>query len=48
MELRDWARLEQHAEQDGRAEVRRLKSDIKRGTEKRDILQKAAACFAKG
>lgn len=30
------------------AEVRRLKAELKRVTEERDILKKAAACFAKG
>jgi len=29
------------------AEIRRLKSELKRVTEERDILKKAAACFAK-
>jgi transposase len=28
-------------------EVRRLKTELRRVTEERDILQKAAACFAK-
>jgi transposase len=30
------------------AEVRRLKAEVKRLTEERDILKKAAAYFAKG
>jgi transposase len=29
------------------AEIRRLKMELKRVTEERDILQKAAACFAR-
>lgn len=32
----------------GSAEVRRLKAELKRVTEERDILKKAAAYFAKG
>ena len=36
------------AELDQRAEVRRLKAELKRMTEERDILEKAAAYFAKG
>ena len=33
--------------QDQQAEIRRLKSELKRVTEERDILKKAAAYFAK-
>lgn len=36
------------AELDQSAEVRRLKAELKRVTEERDILKKAAAYFAKG
>jgi transposase len=36
------------AELDQNAEVRRLKAELKRMTEERDILKKAAAYFAKG
>jgi transposase len=36
------------AELDQGAEVRRLKAELKRVTEERDILKKAAAYFAKG
>jgi transposase len=36
------------AELDHSAEVRRLKAEVKRLTEERDILKKAAAYFAKG
>ena len=36
------------AELDQSAEVRRLKAELKRMTEERDILEKAAAYFAKG
>lgn len=36
------------AELDQSAEVRRLKSELRRVTEERDILKKAAAYFAKG
>jgi transposase len=36
------------AEVDQSAEVRRLKAEVKRLTEERDILKKAAAYFAKG
>lgn len=36
------------AEQDQSAEMRRLKAELKRVTEERDILKKAAAYFAKG
>jgi transposase len=38
----------QRAEADQNAEVRRLKAELKRVTEERDILKKAAAYFAKG
>ncbi len=39
---------EQRAQQDGQsAEVRRLKAELKRVSEERDILKKAAAYFAK-
>lgn len=38
------ARLEQQTQS---AEIRRLKSELKRVTEERDILKKAAAYFAK-
>jgi transposase len=38
----------QRAELDQSAEVRRLKAELKRVTEERDILKKAAAYFAKG
>ncbi len=36
------------SELDQSAEVRRLKAELKRMTEERDILKKAAAYFAKG
>ncbi|QNM61540.1 transposase [Xanthomonas hortorum pv. vitians] len=36
------------AEVDQSAEVRRLKAELRRVTEERDILKKAAASFAKG
>ena len=36
------------AEVDQSAEVRRLKAELRRVTEERDILKKAAAYFAKG
>jgi transposase len=36
------------ADADQSAEVRRLKAEVKRLTEERDILKKAAAYFAKG
>jgi transposase len=36
------------AEQDQSVEVRRLKAELRRVTEERDILKKAAAYFAKG
>ena len=35
------------AAQDQQAEIRRLKAELKRVTEERDILKKAAAYFAK-
>lgn len=35
-------------EQDQNADVRRLKAQLRRMTEERDILKKAAAYFAKG
>lgn len=35
-------------EQDQNAEMRRLKAELRRVTEERDILKKAAAYFAKG
>jgi transposase len=38
----------QRAELDQSAEIRRLKSELRRVTEERDILKKAAAYFAKG
>jgi transposase len=38
---------ERQAAQDQQAEVRRLKAELKRVTEERDILKKAAAYFAK-
>jgi len=38
----------QRAEVDQNAEVRRLKAELRRVTEERDILKKAAAYFAKG
>lgn len=38
----------QRAELDQNAEIRRLKSELRRVTEERDILKKAAAYFAKG
>ncbi len=37
----------QRAELDQSAEIRRLKSELRRVTEERDILKKAAAYFAK-
>jgi transposase len=36
-----------HAQADELAEVRRLKAELRRVTEERDILKKAAAYFAK-
>jgi transposase len=38
----------QRAESDQSTEMRRLKAELKRVTEERDILKKAAAYFAKG
>lgn len=38
----------QRAELDQSAEMRRLKAELRRVTEERDILKKAAAYFAKG
>jgi transposase len=38
----------QRTELDLSAEIRRLKSELRRVTEERDILEKAAAYFAKG
>lgn len=38
----------QRAELDQHVEIRRLKTELKRVTEERDILKKAAAYFAKG
>lgn len=51
--LYDWIKKygpsseEHQAERDKQAEIRRLKSELKRVTEERDILTKAAAYFAK-
>ena len=36
-----------HAQADEQAELRRLKAELRRVTEERDILKKAAAYFAK-
>lgn len=38
----------QRAELDQNVEIRRLKAELRRVTEERDILKKAAAYFAKG
>jgi len=38
----------QRAELDQSADIRRLKSELRRVTEERDILKKAAAYFAEG
>lgn len=38
----------QRAELDQNAEIRHLKAELRRVTEERDILKKAAAYFAKG
>lgn len=38
----------QRAELDQNAEIRRLRAELRRVTEERDILKKAAAYFAKG
>ncbi len=37
---------EQRAKTSDQAEIKRLKKELKRVTEERDILKKAAACFA--
>jgi transposase len=37
-----------HADASQSAEVRRLQAELKRVTEERDILKRAAAYFAKG
>lgn len=42
------ANVVQRAELDQSAEIRRLKAELRRVTEERDILKKAAAYFAKG
>ena len=42
------AEVVHRAELDQNAEIRRLKSELRRITEERDILKKAAAYFAKG
>ena len=39
--------VEYQAEKDAEAEIRRLKAELKRVSEERDILKKAAAYFAK-
>lgn len=39
--------VEREAAKDQQAEIRRLKAEIKRVTEERDILKKAATYFAK-
>lgn len=39
--------IEYQAEKDQQAEIRRLKAELKRVTDERDILKKAAAYFAK-
>ena len=39
--------VEREAAKDHQAEIRRLKAEIKRVTEERDILEKAATYFAK-
>ena len=52
--LRDWKRkfgkndVVRRVEQDQSAEMRRLRSELRRVTEERDILKKATAYFAKG
>lgn len=50
--LRKFGKLDigitQRAELDQSAEVRRLKAELRRVTEERDILKKAAAYFARG
>ena len=51
--LYDWIRkygpssAEYQAEHDQQAEIKRLQKELKRVTEERDILKKAAAYFAK-
>ncbi len=50
--LYQWMRYNQpegqrQAAQDQQSEIRRLKAELKRVTEERDILKKAAAYFAK-
>lgn len=51
--LYQWAKrysippAEREASKDQQAELRRLKAELKRVTEERDILKKAAAYFAK-
>jgi len=50
--LYDWVKLygDQQCKPAGSAErdeIRRLKSELRRVTEERDILKKATACFAK-
>jgi transposase len=40
-------KVEREATKDQQAEIRRLKAEIKRVTEERDILKKAATYFAK-
>ena len=42
------APVQQRTEFDQNAEIRRLKAELRRVTEERDILKKAAAYFAKG
>ena len=50
--LYDWIRKygpspsEYHVERDQQAEIKRLQKELKRVTEERDILKKAAAYFA--
>jgi len=44
----DRPELVQQTELNQNAEIRRLKAELKRMTEERDILKKAAAYFAKG
>lgn len=52
--LYEWRRkfgkpgIVQQAQIDQSAEVRRLRAELRRVTEERDILKKAAAYFAKG
>jgi transposase len=40
--------VDRRVEQDQNADVRRLKGELRRVTEERDIRKKAAAYFAKG